>query len=1071
MKRDSIRSFWLASLILVVPLGVLADPGGNVHFERVGSAGGPPPDVITVVYQDRAGFVWIGARDGLTLFDGHQFRVFEHDPADPTSISDNAIRVIYEDRQGNLWIGTNTGGLNRLDRATWKFEHFRHDSADSGSLSHDSVYSVLEDESGVLWVGTQRGLNHFDPASGVFARFLADPVSPDSLADDYVYTIYEDREDRVWVGTLASGLHLWHPRTRTFTRYRHDPNDPRTLLDDSIFAITEDSAGTLWVGTSTGLNRMNRANRSFERFAGGETGLSDALVTSLAPGTDGTLWVGTHGGGLNELDTETLTFKTHLADPRRRDSLGDNRVITLFPDRSGALWIGTWGGGLHRLAPSSQIFSTLSPRAPVPDGLVDDDVTSLMHDRRGGVWAGTRSGDLVRLDPAGGTSRFYLHGGREGTPRIVLGLLEDSDGHVWVGTSGGLVGIDPESGKTREWTHDPRDPESIGPGYVRALYQDRPGSLWVGTGEGGLNHLDTEGRVLERFLHDPGDPTSLSDDYVTLIREGRDGRLWVGTRSGGLNSFDTRTGKAVRFIPDRVADWAISHHYVTTVLEDSRGRVWVGTGGGGLNRVIGNLENGPVRFDRLTTDHGLIDDDVMAILEDDDGTLWLSTKRGLSRFDPTTGTFASFNVEDGLPSGEFEPGAAVRTGNVLYFGSVNWVVAIPSGTVLPEPETSPTVITSIRTGTGDVRGDRPVWEMEHLEIPWGEWFSIELAVLDFHSDHNHSYLYRLGDRREEWIDLGARRAITFTNLDPGVYPFHVRGRNCRGVWSAAGPALTLEIVPPFWMTRWFRGAAVLFVIGMAVVVHRVRTAALEKRNRELLRLHESREKARQELGRAYERLRLLTRRLEVAKEEERQRIARELHDEMGPALTAVIITLQLLSKDPDPVKTTRKIEDTIELVDRMIQRIHDLSLDLRPPLLDELGLLPALTGYMESQSERSGIEIEVEGDTAVKGLGPELEITAFRVAQEAVTNVIRHAGATRATVNVRRRGDGLEISITDNGRGFDVEAALERAASGKSLGLLGIQERIGTLGGDVDIDSAPGRGTTIRVRMPTEVAA
>jgi len=543
------------------------------------------------------------------------------------------------------------------------------------------------------------------------------------------------------------------------------------------------------------------------------------------------------------------------------------------------------------------------------------------------------------------------------------------------------------------------------------------------------------------------------------------------TEFGRANPLRPDARKAIRFLPDRAGDSALSHHYITTVLEDSKGRVWVGTGGGGLNRVLGRIEDGPVRFDRLTADHGLIDDDVMAILEDDDGTLWLSTKRGLSRFDPGTRTFASFNVADGLPSGEFEPNTAVRTANALYFGTVKWVVAIPAGTVLPEPERSPTVITSIRTATGDVRGDRPVWEMEHLEIPWGQWFSIELAVLDFHSDHNHSYLYRLGDRSEEWIDLGTRRAITFTNLDPGIHPFNVRGRNCRGVWSEATPALKLEIVPPFWMTLWFRGAAVLFVLGMAVVVHRVRTAALERRNRELLRLHESREKAREELGRAYERLRQLTRRLEVAKEEERQHIARELHDEMGPALTAVIITLQLLSKDPDPEKTTRKIEDTIELVDRMIQRIRDLSLDLRPPLLDELGLLPALTGYMESQSERSGIEIEVDGDTVVAGLGPELEITAFRVAQEAVTNVIRHAGATRATVTVRRLRDGLEISIADNGRGFDVEAALERAASGKSLGLLGIQERIGTLGGDVDIDSAPGRGTTIRVRMPTEVAA
>jgi hypothetical protein len=134
--------------------------------------------VITALHQDRTGFIWIGSRDGLALYDGYSFTRFEHDPSDPFSISGNTIRTIYEDGRGDMWFGTNTGGLNRLDRTTWHFEHFRHDSADPRSISHDSVYAILEDRTGALWVGTQHGLNRLDAGTGTFERFLSDPDNP-----------------------------------------------------------------------------------------------------------------------------------------------------------------------------------------------------------------------------------------------------------------------------------------------------------------------------------------------------------------------------------------------------------------------------------------------------------------------------------------------------------------------------------------------------------------------------------------------------------------------------------------------------------------------------------------------------------------------------------------------------------------------------------------------------------------------------------------------------------------------------------------------------------------------------
>ena len=162
--------------LLLAPRGAAAAQ----VVERVGPGSGLGAEMITALYQDRVGFLWVGTRQGLYVFNGAGFRRFEHDPDDPRSLADSAIRTVFEDRAGRLWVGTNTGGLDRLDRASWTFHHHRHDSADPGSISHDSVNAIAEEADGTLWVATQQGLDRFDPRSGRFTRVLPAPGRPDA---------------------------------------------------------------------------------------------------------------------------------------------------------------------------------------------------------------------------------------------------------------------------------------------------------------------------------------------------------------------------------------------------------------------------------------------------------------------------------------------------------------------------------------------------------------------------------------------------------------------------------------------------------------------------------------------------------------------------------------------------------------------------------------------------------------------------------------------------------------------------------------------------------------------------
>jgi signal transduction histidine kinase/ligand-binding sensor domain-containing protein len=1050
----------------------------NLIVERLGEGRGFPSGTITALYRDRAGFLWVGSREGLAVWDGYSIRSFEHDVGDAHSLPDNSIRVIYEDRAGRLWVGTNTGGLARLDRATGHFDVLRHDPADPTSLSHDSVYAIAEGPDGSLWVGTQEGLNRLDPKTRKFERFRASASDASTLPHDYVYALTLDRTNRLWIATVGGGVAWIDPSTRRITRvpFARDPGAPEP--DRLMFAVAEDPAGALWFGSQSGLYRLNAADGMLHHVTLPElsTGKDAPIVTSIAIDGRGVLWISTWNRGLVAYGPSDRESRGYRHDPARTDSLAADRLSCVLVDTAGDVWAGTWGSGINRFNTGGDLFRTILERPPgTTGGLPYREVTSVLEDRRRSLWVGTWGKGLFRSDAQG--TEFVGVAAPPDPPfalNTVLALAEQPDGTVWAGSMAGLSRIDPRTGTVIPSARAPEDRHGLGPGYVNAVLVDRSGTLWVGTGGGGLHRLEPDGRSFARFVSNPADPASLSDDFVTTMLDGTDGTLWVGTRSGGLNAFDPKSGRALRFLPSPSNPATIGHHHVTAILESKRGTIWVGTDGGGLASVEKGEARG-WRVKRVTTDDGLVNQNVASLLEDDDGSLWVGTRHGLSRYEPASGRFHNYGLGDGLPSNEFSPGAASPGKDGLHFGTSRGLLVIRPGTAFVEPAVAPTQITDIRTLAGPLRLAAAPWETEALEVPYGTPLLFAFTVLDFRSPHR--FAYRLRGKSEAWTELGASREIAFTDLPPGNYAMDVRGRSAVGAWSETRVPLRIRIAPPFWMTWWFRLGAAFAVLGLVSTVFRARVVSLQRRNRELESLQSARENAllearasQEALHGAYGRLRALTRQLEDAKEEEKRRIARELHDEMGQLLSAIKINLKALGRLPERAEErSDRIVDAIALVDEMIGHVRAMALDLRPPLLDELGLVPALRGYAEGQSVRTGVAIGVEANTGAETLRPDTAIAAFRIVQEAVNNTLRHASARGITVSVRTDSKRLLLSVRDDGSGFDVPEALKRAATGRHLGLLGMRERVEALGGRLEIESTPGHGTEIRASVPLEV--
>jgi signal transduction histidine kinase/sugar lactone lactonase YvrE len=652
----------------------------------------------------------------------------------------------------------------------------------------------------------------------------------------------------------------------------------------------------------------------------------------------------------------------------------------------------------------------------------------------------------------------------------VLSLAITGDGEQFAGTATGLYRFGRDGGSLGGNPPAAENARDLGHGQVRALLPAARGGLWIGSSRGGLLLRDPgTGRYI-RYSDESQPRRMLGDDYVTALAPADDDRLWVGTRVEGLRLCRIEPWTCERLAEPGHGRPGMGRQYVTALRHDSDGALWVATDGGGLFRVSTGRDGESERLERWGEERGLLDDAIMSVEQDSDGSLWLGTRRGLSRLDPRTGHVANLVEAAGLPAGTFNPGASSADTDYLYFGSSEGLVSIRKGSPMPTRKPAPVRITAAQRLTGDARvALGPAELADGFELRSGDNLALEFAVLDF-AEASHEYAYRLDDG--PWMPLGQSRRVTVAGLDPGSYRLEVRGRDAFGQWNSC-PPLVFDVVPSLWETGWFRALALVTAVLLLAAMHLLRLRGLRRRNAALVLLEGQRQDAleranrsQRELEEASEGLRQLTRRLESAEEEARRRMSRELHDEFGQTLTAAKINLQMLrSKAKDPA-VVQSLDDSVGMVDRMIRQARDIARGLRPPLLDEAGLVPAIEDHLKAVGKLSDVRIELEAAPGIANLPSGLSITVFRVIQEAVNNAVRHAHATTVRVALRDEPDALGIVIEDDGIGFDPEVVSRRIRRGEHLGLLGMTERVRNARGTIEFDSSPDGGTRVNVRIP-----
>jgi PAS domain S-box-containing protein len=1155
------------------------------RFQNLSAEQGLPDGRVWGITQDQKGFLWFGTHDGLSRFDGYEFKTYRPDPQDPNCACALQFQVLFADRAGMLWFGSLQDGLGVFDPALERFTCYRHDPQDPQGISALAILSIAETEAGELWIGTAQGLDRLDRATGSFAHYRPDAGDPYAPGNKVIFSIYEDRSGTLWAGTYGGGLGKLDRETGDWNFYRHDPGDPHSLSNDFVTSIQEDRKGGLWVGTfGGGLNRLDRETGAFTHYrydSERPQSLSSDTVMAVFVDSADTLWVGTFGGGLNRLDRETGGFVHYRHDPTDTSSLAHDHITSIYEDAAGILWIGTNGGGVSRLDPLQKPFKTYSLG---PDPAQRQDVHAVYADRDGVLWLGLYGAGLLRLDRNSGSVRRYLSDPRDPTSlshNDVSAILRDRNGTLWIATwGGGLDRFEPDMGTFAHYQHNPSDPCSLSTNDVTVLHEDRSGFLWVGTSGGGLNRLDSESECFAHLTWDPQDPASLSHNTVSSLEEDSTGRLWISTLQRGLDRFEPETETFEHHQPEPEKPY-IANNRVLTIVQGQAHTLWLGTQAGGLIRFELDAE----RFTPYTPADGLMGNQIQGIAvvnaPSEDGfantVLWLSTNRGLARFEPETGSFRTYDASDGLPANAFNQGATYQgPDGELFFGSVGGLVSFYPGEIQEDPRVPAIFITElqlnnqpVRVGNGSVL-ERSILETDALTLsPPYRNVAFEFTALSYTAPEKSQYRYILEGLDDGWTEVGSmRRFASYTNLRPGTYRFRVIGSNPDGVWNEEGDSLTVTVRPYWWETIWFRGGLLLLAVGLAFAGFQYRTYNLKRRARMLesqvaartQELHESREKYRslveqvsdviysldqagrityvspaissllgyqasdllghsfsefihpedleQVRGRfAYlavgrsvsnaeyrlvtmsgdtrwvrassqpiweadqvagvrgvlvdvsDRKQVEAQLKQAAAAAEREHLARDLHDSVTQSLFSAAAIADVLPGlwEQHPEEARHALADLRRLSQGSLAEMRAMLLALRPDALADKSLGDLLRQLAETMlgRTRTPVTTTVAGDcplpTAVK-------ISLYRIAQEALNNAIKHSRCSQVRIGLICESGRVEVHVRDDGRGFDLPSAEPHR-----MGLKIMRERAEVIGAALEIDTAPGQGTDVRV--------
>ena len=972
---------------------------------------GLPEDTVQAIVESGEGALWIGTTGGLTRFDGSHMEV----PPRAQPLLANSIFTLTMGRDGSLWAGTEGGGLLRVRSGGVKAYSVRD------GLTDGFVRKVVEDSRGRLWVGTDDGLFVMDaPGSSANGDRLR-RVDVGAIAPLAVHSITEDHAGRIWAG--GSRLIALDP----------DGTEQEFALQGAysqtrVKSLLETRDGTLWVGTVGGLQylenggaavsqtHVSEARHGAPGFVAGHGAAGAvagefravegirATVRTLLEASDGTLWVGTIGDGVWTLHGGALTRLSG------QGLLPSETVLYLFEDDQRQIWIGTQAGLVRLNRTPVQVVA-------LPEG-GDADFETISGDARGDVWVAAQS--LYRI--RGGVAKRVTYGGLNNVK--VRNVYRARDGALWIGTDGSgayRVADDAAGGKSvRHYTA----PAELTNNFIRGFLESRDGAMWIATDEG-VSRIGGDGA--KKF----NEANGLAFFSTRSLLEDRGGSLWIGT-DRGLSRW-----KNGMFEHDAVTA-ALAQEKVWSILEDRSGVLWFGTRDHGLFRYREGA------MEQFTVAQGLPSNSVYQVLQDRTGRFWVTgpntiasvaeaeMERAPSAEEPlSVRTYSMpFGAEGAQMYGGRQPAGYLAPDDSVWFPTSRGAAHLAKVETAAEPAPRAAVYAVLEDGRSVAPEGRLKVAANVVRL------SFAFTAISLRPQGGVRFRYKLDSFDANWNAAGASREATYTNLRAGQYRFRVQAFNTANPGSVSEFDLELVKAQVFYETWWFYTLCGVVVLAVAWSLYQLRVRGMRTRFAAVL--------------------------------EERSRLAREMHDTVIQGCTGISALLEAMASRVDEEVAAKDglLEVARVQARETIDEARQAIWNMRHEREKDVDLIAALKGVAAQTTRESG-ELETvvafEHDVERMAVGASVAHEILMTVREAVYNSVQHSRSGRVEMELRARGEELVICVEDKGCGFAMDG--EHVAAEGHYGIVGMRERVQRLGGRMELTSARGVGTRVKLRL------
>ncbi|MEQ9090735.1 MAG: two-component regulator propeller domain-containing protein [Balneola sp.] len=948
----------------------------------------------------------------------------------------NSVNEILQTRDGYIWIAT-FGGLARFDGNTFT----KFDRSNTSCMISDQILDIYADSEGAIWIFPAH-------ANTLVTRIKGNKCNTFKLGDGISerFRLIENYDGSIWAYAfndffLNTGESLEKVELVTDTLVQKEAikskNGTWFGVDKNLYRIYEGSIVKIWENLTHIKSTINYVYNhptkegrllvvtpegiiEYEigedlNFIGINT--VNEIVIDLKFDNNNNQYVTTVNG---------IGFKVgssfEIFDPfKDQESI---RLKSFLQDNEGNFWIGTEGDGLFRFR--KKTFSMIDKE----DGLQNEKMLSITKLNDGKVLMSTNCDGIYEWKD--GIAKLSAIHDFIGTG-CYWSVFQDSKGRIWLG------GDNPYMTESLDKPGKFFDSDDGFEGYsVVAITEDSKNRIWVATTTGIYIYDGTS------FSENLTEKDGLYYRDARSLYEDTSGKMWIGT-NGGLNTYRDKEIQKISLAINSESEITNQPH-VRAIYEDEDGIFWIGTYGDGLFRI----KNGETFH--FNTGNGLYDNVVSHIIEDEDGYFWMGSNRGIQRTSRISlnkladGEIDkvisySYSNKDGMNSAEtnggFQPSFIYDSDKNIYFPTVAGVAKVSTRDVNKNNNTPPVYIESIKNSNNENL------EVGEVKLNYDEAFvQFDYTAINFSDPDKVQFKYRLQGLNDNWVEAGSRREAVYTKIPPGNYKFQVIASNNDGLWNYEGASVDVVIVPPFWQKMWFILLSLAAFGGFVGLLISRRTVRLKQET---------------------EQKRIFTEQLLASQENERRRIASEIHDGLGQQILVIKNRAELARKQVyEPNELSEQLDEIMNSAIRSIEDVRNLSHALRPIHLEKFGLTDAISDLCNQLQQSSSMEWSYHIDDINKLIPKEKEINFYRVIQEAINNILKHSSASEASVIVRVSNDSIHTVIWDNGVGF-IKSLIKNS---DGLGFLGMKERMETLNGKMTIDSLPGEGTTIKINIP-----